>query len=64
MPRDDVELVRRMYAAFHGGDAERAVSYFDEVRDDAITRMTLYGRPAEALRAAGLEAPEASTGQS
>jgi hypothetical protein len=40
------------------------VSYFDEVRDDAITRMTLYGRPAEALRAAGLEAPEASTGQS
>jgi ketosteroid isomerase-like protein len=130
MPRDEVELVRKMYAAFHSGDAERAVSYFDEdvvvdatarvdggigrgrdqlrrvigqwlasfdewdeeieeirdlggqvyvvaiqsgrakdsgietqtqyallyeIRDDAITRITLYGQPSEALRAAGLE---------
>jgi ketosteroid isomerase-like protein len=130
MSQENVDLVGEMYAAFHGGDAARALSYFDddvvvdatarvdagmgrgrdelsriigqwlatfddwreeieeirdlgdrvyvlalqggrgkdsgieaesryavlyEVRDRAITRMTLYREPAEALRAAGAE---------
>ena len=130
MSQENVDLVREMYVAFHGGDAARALSFFDEsvavdasarvdggmgrgrdalsrvigqwlagfdewseeieelhdagdqvcvvalqrgrgrdsgigtqtryailyeVRGGAITRMTLYSQPAEALRAAGLQ---------
>jgi len=29
MSQENVEIVRRMYEAFHGGDAEGALSYFD-----------------------------------
>jgi ketosteroid isomerase-like protein len=129
MSQENVDLIREMYAAFHGSDADRALAYFDEkvvvdatarvdggighsrdelrriigqwlaafdewreeieeihdlgdqvcvvalqggrargsgietqtryaimyeVRGKAITRMTLYRQPAEALRAAGL----------
>jgi ketosteroid isomerase-like protein len=28
MSEENVEVVRRMYEAFHGGDADRALSYF------------------------------------
>ncbi|MDX6698109.1 MAG: uncharacterized protein QOE65_1506 [Solirubrobacteraceae bacterium] len=129
MSRENVEVVRRMYEAFHGGDAQGALAFFDadvvadasrridgatgrgpqelatiiaqwvqtfeewreeieemrdhsdrvlvvatqagrgkasgvevetrytvvyEVRGDKITRMTLYGEPAEAVEAEGL----------
>jgi ketosteroid isomerase-like protein len=40
MSQENVALVREMYAAFHGGDAERALSYFDEdVVVDATARV-------------------------
>jgi ketosteroid isomerase-like protein len=29
MSRENVEIVRRMYNAFHGGDIDRALSHFD-----------------------------------
>jgi ketosteroid isomerase-like protein len=36
MSQENVEVVRRMYEAFHGGDAEGAVAFFDpEVVVDA-----------------------------
>ena len=37
---DRVELINEMYAAFHAGDAARALSYFDEeVHVDATARV-------------------------
>jgi len=40
MSRENVELVRRMYEAFHAGDAEGALAYFDpEVEVDASVRV-------------------------
>ena len=40
MSQDNVEVVRRMYEAFHRGDAEGSLSYFDpEVVVDASIRM-------------------------
>ena len=40
MSQQGVELVREMYAAFHGGDAGRALSFFDEdVVVDATARI-------------------------
>ena len=132
MSLENVDLIKEMYMAFHGGDAGRALSYFDEdvvvdatvrvdggighgreelsriigqwvamfdgwheeieemrdlgdrvcvvarqggrardsgietqaryaivyeVHGTAITRMTLYRQPADALRAAGLQPP-------
>jgi ketosteroid isomerase-like protein len=39
MSEENVELVRRMYRAFHGGDAEGAMAHFDpEVVVDASAR--------------------------
>ena len=39
MSEENVEIVRRMYEAFHGGDADRALAYFDpEVVFDATRR--------------------------
>ena len=50
MSRENLELVREMYAAFHGGDAERALSYFaDDVVVDPGGRVDSgvgYGRDA------------------
>lgn len=40
MSEANVETVRRMYEAFHGGDADRALSHFDpEVAVDASRRL-------------------------
>jgi ketosteroid isomerase-like protein len=40
MSEENVEIVRRMYEAFHGGDGDRALSYFDpEVMLDASRRV-------------------------
>jgi ketosteroid isomerase-like protein len=40
MSQENVEIVRRMYEAFHGGDAEGALAYFDpEVVVDASRRV-------------------------
>jgi ketosteroid isomerase-like protein len=40
MAPENVELVRRMYAAFHGGDAEGALACFDpDVVVDATRRV-------------------------
>ena len=40
MSQENVEIVRRMYEAFHGGDADRALGYFDpEVVVDASRRL-------------------------
>ena len=40
MSQENVELVRDMYVAFHGGDADRALSYFDaDVVLDATARV-------------------------
>ena len=40
MTRENVEVVRRMYEAFHGGDAETALACYDpEVVVDASRRM-------------------------
>jgi ketosteroid isomerase-like protein len=40
MSQENVELVRRMYEAFHGGDANAALSHFDpEVVVDASFRV-------------------------
>jgi ketosteroid isomerase-like protein len=40
MSQENVEIVRRMYEAFHGGDADGALAYFDpEVEVDASVRV-------------------------
>jgi ketosteroid isomerase-like protein len=40
MSEENVEIVRRMYEAFHTGDVESALAYFDpEVRFDASVRV-------------------------
>jgi ketosteroid isomerase-like protein len=40
MSREKVEMVRRMYEAFHAGDFEGALAYFDpEVTFDASVRV-------------------------
>jgi ketosteroid isomerase-like protein len=40
MSQEDVEIVRRMYEAFHGGDADGALAYFDpEVVADHSRRL-------------------------
>jgi ketosteroid isomerase-like protein len=40
MSRENVEIVRRMYEAFHGGDADGALAYFDpEVVADHSRRL-------------------------
>jgi ketosteroid isomerase-like protein len=40
MSKENVEIVRRMYEAFHAGDAEGALTYFDpEVVIDASVRV-------------------------
>jgi ketosteroid isomerase-like protein len=40
MSQESVEIVRRMYEAFHAGDAEAALAYFDpEVTFDASMRV-------------------------
>jgi ketosteroid isomerase-like protein len=40
MSRENVEIIRRMYEAFHGGDADGALAYFDpEVVVDASRRV-------------------------
>jgi ketosteroid isomerase-like protein len=40
MSEENVEVVRRMYDAFHGGDADGALAYFDsEVVVDASIRI-------------------------
>lgn len=40
MSEDNLDLVRNMYVAFHGGDAEVALSYFDSgVVLDATARI-------------------------
>jgi ketosteroid isomerase-like protein len=40
MSQGNVEIVRRMYEAFYGGDAEGALAYFDpEVEVDASARV-------------------------
>ncbi len=51
MSQAGVELVREMYSAFHGGDAERALSYFDDdVAIDATASVDGgAGRGREAL---------------
>jgi ketosteroid isomerase-like protein len=40
MSQENVDVVRAMYAAFHGGDVERALSHFDgDVVVDATVRV-------------------------
>ena len=40
MSEENVDLIREMYVAFHGGDAEGALSYFDaDVVLDATARV-------------------------
>jgi ketosteroid isomerase-like protein len=40
MPEENMDVVRRMYEAFHGGDAEGTLAYFDpEVVLDATRRF-------------------------
>jgi ketosteroid isomerase-like protein len=40
MSQENAEIVRRMYAAFHAGDAEGALAYFDpDVEVDASMRV-------------------------
>ncbi len=40
MSQETVELVRRMYEAFHGGDVDGALAYFDpDVEVDATVRV-------------------------
>jgi ketosteroid isomerase-like protein len=40
MSRENVELIQRMYEAFHRGDADGALTYFDpEVEVDASVRV-------------------------
>jgi ketosteroid isomerase-like protein len=40
MSQENVEVVRRMYEAFHSGDAEGALAHFDpEVVVDATMRV-------------------------
>jgi ketosteroid isomerase-like protein len=40
MSQENVEVVRRMYEAFHGGDAEGALAHFDpDVTVDASSRV-------------------------
>jgi ketosteroid isomerase-like protein len=40
MLQENVDLISQMYAAFHGGDPDRALSYFDEdVVVDATARV-------------------------
>jgi len=40
MSQDNVEIVRRMYEAFHAGDVEGALAYFEpEVMFDASVRV-------------------------
>jgi ketosteroid isomerase-like protein len=40
MSQESVDLIARMYEAFHAGDAERAVAYFsDDVAVDATARV-------------------------
>jgi ketosteroid isomerase-like protein len=40
MSQEDVKVVRRMYEAFHGGDADGALTYFDpDVVVDASRRV-------------------------
>jgi ketosteroid isomerase-like protein len=40
VPQENIDLISEMYLAFHGGDAERALSYFDEgVVVDATARV-------------------------
>ena len=40
MSLENVDLIKEMYVAFHGGDAGRALSYFDEdVVVDATVRV-------------------------
>ena len=50
MSQENLDLVREMYVAFHGGDAERALSYFaEDVVVDASVRVdggVGYGRGA------------------
>src|SRR4051794_29541478 len=53
MSQENVELVRRMYEAFHGGDAEGALTCFDpDVVIDASRRVDgATGRGRQALAA-------------
>jgi ketosteroid isomerase-like protein len=50
MSRENVELIQRMYDAFHRGDADGALAYFDpDVEVDATIRVdegVAYGREA------------------
>jgi len=40
MSQENVEVIRRMYEAFHGGDFDGALAYFDpEVEVDASVRV-------------------------
>ena len=40
MSRKDIDLIKEMYVAFHGGDVDRALSYFDQdVVVDARARI-------------------------
>ncbi len=40
MSQENVEIVRRMYEAFHGGDFDSALAYYDpEVEVDASVRV-------------------------
>lgn len=40
MAQGNIEIVRRMYEAFYGGDAERALAHFDpDVEVDATARI-------------------------
>jgi ketosteroid isomerase-like protein len=49
---ENVEIVREMYEAFHGGDLERALTYFDDdvVADFSIRVDSAVGRGREELR--------------
>ena len=50
MSEGNVEIVRRMYEAFHGGDAERALAFFDpDVFVDAQRVDVAAGRGREHL---------------